>query len=274
MNVLFIGDVVGEPGRRAIAAHVPALRARHRLDLIVANAENIAGGAGVTRKDAEALLGLGVDVLTNGNHAWDKKEALDYIATQPRLLRPHNYPEGTPGSGWLVTETAAGHRVGILNLMGNVFMHPHLACPFGCAERALAEKPAEVRVVIVDFHAEATSEKTALGWHLDGRVSAVVGTHTHIPTADERVLPRGTGYITDVGMTGCYDSVIGMDTRKSLRRFVHKLPERFEVADGPGTLCAVLLDINEHSGRCRAVTRLRLPEEEVPAEEERRLRLA
>lgn len=260
MNLLFIGDVVGQPGRRAIANQLPDLRQRLKLDLVIANAENVADGAGITRKTANELFAAGVDVLSNGNHAWDKKEALEYILTEPRLLRPHNYPDGTPGTGWHVATTAAGTKVGILNLMGNVYMHPHLACPFAAADRALAAKPDDVKIVFVDLHAEVTSEKMAMGWYLDGRVSAVVGTHTHVPTADERLLPQGTGYITDVGMTGCYDSVIGMDTQKSLKRFVHKLPERFEVAEGLGTLCAVLLDINEQTGRCRAITRLRVSE--------------
>ncbi len=260
MNLLFIGDVVGQPGRRVISQQLPNLRSRMKLDLVVANAENIADGAGVTKKTAMQLLDAGVDVLTNGNHAWDKKEALEYIATEPRLLRPHNYPDGTPGTGWFVAATTAGHKVGILNLMGNVFMHPHLACPFSLADKTLAAKPDDVKIVLVDLHAEVTSEKMAMGWHLDGRVSAVVGTHTHVPTADERVFPKGTGYITDVGMTGCYDSVIGMDTEKSLKRFVQKLPERFEVAEGIGTICGVLLDINEQTGLCRAITRVRVSE--------------
>jgi len=260
MNLLFIGDVVGQPGRRAIADQLSTLRSRLKLDLVVANAENIADGAGITRKTANELFAAGVDVMTNGNHAWDKKEALEYITTEPRLLRPHNYPDGTPGTGWFVATVASGHKIGILNLMGNVFMHPHLACPFTAANRALAEKPDDIKMVLVDLHAEVTSEKMAMGWYLDGRVSAVVGTHTHVPTADERILPLGTGYITDVGMTGCYDSVIGMDTEKSLKRFVQKLPERFEVAEGVGTICGVLLDFNEHNGLCRGITRVRVTE--------------
>ena len=260
MNLLFIGDVVGQPGRRAVASQVPILRSRLKLDLIVANAENIADGAGVTKKTANELFDAGVDVLTNGNHAWDKKEALEYISTEPRLLRPHNYPKGTPGTGWRVATTSTGLKIGILNVMGNVFMHPHLACPFACVDQALADKPEDVKMVLVDMHAEVTSEKMALGWYLDGRVSAIVGTHTHVPTADERIFPKGSGYITDVGMTGCYDSVIGMNTQKSIKRFVHKLPERFEVAEGEGTLCGVLLDINEHTGLCRAITRVRVTE--------------
>ena len=260
MNLLFIGDVVGHPGRRVISEQLPALRNRLKLDLVVANAENIADGAGITKKTADELFAAGVDVMTNGNHAWDKKEALDYITTEPRLLRPHNYPEGTPGTGWFVTTIESGHKVGILNIMGNVYMHPALACPFATADRALATKPDDVNIVLVDLHAEVTSEKMAMGWFLDGRVSAMVGTHTHVPTADERVLPQGTGYITDVGMTGCYDSVIGMDTQKSLKRFVQKLPERFEVAEGIGTICGVLLDMNEHTGLCRTIARVRVSE--------------
>ncbi len=264
MKLLFIGDVVGLPGRRVIARELPRLRERLHLDLVVANAENVADGAGVTPKTAAELFDAGVDVLTNGNHAWDKKEALAYIATEPRLLRPYNYPDGTPGAGWYVAETAKG-KVGILNLLGSVFMHPHLPCPFTAADRALAAKPEDVKLVLVDLHAEVTSEKMGMGWYLDGRVSAVVGTHTHVPTADERILPKGTGYLTDAGMTGCYDSVIGMAIEKSLTRLIRKLPERFDVAEGPGTLYAVLFDLDVQTGRCRHVQRLRVEEGEAEA---------
>jgi metallophosphoesterase (TIGR00282 family) len=261
MQILFIGDVMGEPGLRVIESNLPTLRARLKPELVIANAENVAGGAGITRETAGRLLAAGVDVLTNGNHAWDKREALEYIRTEPRLLRPHNYPPATPGSGWHVVTTPAGHKVGVLNLLGTVFMHPSLGCPFAAAEQALAARPADVKIVFVDMHAEATSEKMAMGWFLDGRVTAVVGTHSHVPTADERVLPAGTAYLTDVGMTGCYDSVIGLNIQKSLKRFVHKLPERFDVADGPASLCAVLLDADPASGRARSLRRLRLEEE-------------
>lgn len=263
MKLLFIGDVMGEPGLRAVTAHVARLRKKHALDLVIANAENVAGGNGVTKQTAEALFAAGVDVLTNGNHAWDEREALDYIQGEPRLLRPHNYPPGTPGAGWFVATAAAGQPIGILNLLGNTFMEPRLGCPFRGADAALSSKPDEVKLVFVDIHAEATSEKMALGWYLDGRVSAVIGTHTHVPTADERVLPQGTGYLTDVGMSGCYDSVIGLKTEQSLQRFVHKLPARFEVAEGEGTLCAVLLDLDEANGRCRRIERIRLGESEL-----------
>jgi hypothetical protein len=263
MKLLFIGDVMGEPGLRAVNAHVARLREKHTLDLVVANAENVAGGNGVTKQTAEALFAAGVDVLTNGNHAWDKREALDYIQGEPRLLRPHNYPLGTPGEGWFVATTGAGHQVGILNLLGNTFMKPRLGCPFRSADQALAHKPSDLKLVLVDIHAETTSEKMAMGWYLDGRVSAVIGTHTHVPTADERILPKGTGFLTDAGMSGCYDSVIGLKTEQSLQRFVQKLPARFEIAEGIGTLCAVLLDLDEASGRCRHIERIRLDENAV-----------
>lgn len=261
MNLFFVGDIVGQSGRRVLLQHLPALRERLKLDFIVVNAENAAAGFGVTEKIAQEMFTAGVHVLSTGNHVWDKKEALDYIVKEPRLLRPHNYPEGTPGSGWYVAQTAGGVKVGVLNVMGVVFMHPMLSCPFESVQQALAKKPQDVNVVLLDFHAETTSEKMAMGWFCDGKVSAMVGTHTHVPTADERVLPQGTGYISDVGMTGCYDSVIGMDKDKSLKRFLSKLPERHEVAEGRGTLCAVVIDIDESTGKTRSIKRISLTEE-------------
>lgn len=263
MKLLFIGDVMGEPGLRVVRTQVPRLREQHSLDLVIANAENVAGGNGVTRETAEILFDAGVDVLTNGNHAWDKREALDYIRTEPRLLRPYNYPNGTPGAGWFVATAANGDKIGILNLLGTTFMEPKLSCAFRSADQALERKPQDVKLVFVDMHAETTSEKMALGWYLDGRVSAVIGTHTHVPTADERILPHGTGFLTDVGMTGCYDSVIGLKVEQSLERFVRKLPARFEVAEGKSSLCAVLLDLDETSGRCRHIERVRIDESEI-----------
>ena len=262
MNLLFIGDVMGAPGRRALAAHLHSLRSRRRLDLIVANAENVADGCGITADTARELFDLGIDVLTNGNHAWDKREALDYIKGEPRLLRPLNYPTGTPGAGWYVVDVR-GHKVGIANVLGTTFMHPQLSCPYRAVDEALAKKPDDVKVVLVDIHAETTAEKWAMGWYLDGRVSAVVGTHTHVPTADERVLPKGTAYITDVGMTGCYESVIGLDTQTALKRLVQKLPERFDTAEGRGTLCGVIIDIDEATGKSRSIRRLALDEPEI-----------
>ncbi len=261
MNLLFAGDVVGQSGRRVLLNALPALCGRLRIDLVVVNVENAAAGFGITEKIAQELLANGVHVMTTGNHVWDKKEALDFIAHEPRLLRPHNYPADVPGCGWYVAQTAAGDKVGIANVMGNVFMNPTLDCPFQCVDAVLSQRPDEVKIVLVDFHAETTSEKMAMGWHLDGRVSAMVGTHTHVQTADERILPLGTAYISDVGMTGCYDSVIGMEKQKVLRRFVQKLPERFEAAEGSATLCAVVIDIDERTGKSRSIKRLTLKED-------------
>lgn len=259
MNLLFIGDVVGIPGRRALAAHLPALRATLALDFVVANCENVAGGAGVTAETAAELLDRGVDVLTNGNHIWDEPEAFDYIAREPRLLRPHNYPESTPGSGWYVAQCGR-HRVGVLNVLGRMFMHPALDCPFRAADRALAQKPDDVRVVLVDIHAQAAGEKYALAWHLAGRVSAVVGSHMHVPTADERVLPGGTAYVTDVGMTGCYDSVVGLGIDNALKRLRDRIPAPWDTAEGPATLCGAVIDVDEDSGKSRAIRRIALAE--------------
>ena len=260
MNLLFVGDVIGRPGRRVLFQYLPELRQRLALDLVIINGENVAGGFGITEKVAQELFDHGVDVISNGNHAWDKKEALAFIAHEPRLLRPHNYPEETPGSGWIVVPTRNGHQVGVLNVMGTVFMHPALACPFRCADEALQHVPEDLKMIVVDFHAEATSEKMAFGWHVDGRVTAVVGTHTPVPTADARLLHHGTAYISDIGMTGCYDSVIGMNTEQSLGRFLSKLPERFEVANGKAKLCAVHIKINEDSGRSESIEHLQLEE--------------
>jgi 2',3'-cyclic-nucleotide 2'-phosphodiesterase len=261
VKLLFIGDVMGAPGQRVLAASLPALRKEMEADLVVCNAENVAQGCGVNGAGVRELLAAGVDVMTNGNHAWDKREAATFIGTEPRLMRPFNYPPGTPGTGWSVFTTPSGHRVGVLNLLGLVFMHPHLSCPFSAADAALAKKPADVKIVLIDFHAEATSEKYALGWHVDGRVSALVGTHTHVPTADERVLPGGTAYISDVGMTGTYDSVIGLDTKKALRRFIQKMPERFDPAEGRATLCGVIIDIDETTGKSRSIRRVAVSED-------------
>ncbi len=260
MYVLFIGDVMGLPGRRVLASQLPRLRDQLPIDLVIANAENAdASGAGITAAVARELFALGIDVLTNGNHVWDQSEAIEYIAQEPRMLRPHNYPRGTPGSGWYVAE-ANGTRVGILNLMGTVFMQPKLDSPFFVADNVLGEKPGGVNVVLVDFHAQQTLEKWAFAWYLDGRVSAVVGTHTHVPTADERVLPGGTAYISDIGMTGCYESVIGLEIQQTFRRMVHGLPEGFDPAEGEATLCAVLIDVDERSGKSRSIRRFALDE--------------
>ncbi|HAU41896.1 MAG TPA: TIGR00282 family metallophosphoesterase [Gammaproteobacteria bacterium] len=263
MKILFIGDVVGKSGRRALRRFLPELQDQTEADLTVVNAENAAGGFGVTAGVLEEFLEQSeIDVLTSGNHIWDKREALDLIQDEPRLLRPHNYPVGTPGSGWIVATASNGVQVGVLNIMGTVFMHPTLDCPFSSAHQALEKRPSDVKVVLVDFHAEATSEKVAMGWYLDGRVSAVVGTHTHVPTADERVLPQGTAHISDVGMTGCYNSVIGMETAGVLKRFVERVPERFEVASGSASVCGVIIDVDGTTGKSRSIARVRVNEKD------------
>ncbi len=256
--ILFVGDVVAKGGRRAVFSGLESLSAEYDIDLVVVNGENAAGGFGVTQSVVDEFFNHGVDVITTGNHAWDKREALGFIDDEPRLLRPENYPPGTPGRGWHLAVSRTGERVGVLNTMGRVFMHPDLDCPFRCADRVLESIPSDVKVILVDFHAEASSEKVAMGWYLDGRVSAVVGTHTHIPTADERVLPGGTAFISDVGMTGCYNSVIGMKTEGSLRRFLSKVPQRLEPATGVATFCGVLIDVDELTGKSRSIKRISL----------------
>src|ERR1044071_1504495 len=228
MNILFIGDIFASPGRRIVVDHLQDIIRTNNIDLAIANAENSAGGFGITPSIAEELLGLGLDVLTTGNHVWDKREVFDYLGRQPRLLRPANYPDG-PGSGVLVSRTASGIDYAVINLQGRVYM-PSTDCPFRKADQILQELPASVKVRFVDFHAEVTSEKIAMGWYLDGRVSALVGTHTHVPTADTRVLPGGTAYQTDCGMTGPYHSVIGVQTDIIIQRFLSGLPERMEAA--------------------------------------------
>ena len=261
-KILFIGDIVGRSGRRVLLNHLSELKLRHDIDCTIVNAENAAAGFGVTRAISSDLLEIGADVLTSGNHIWDKRETLEFIEGEPRLLRPENYPEGTPGKGWYKVQVN-DLSIGVLNTMGIVFMHPTLDCPFRCADRVLSTHLSGCDVVLVDFHAEASSEKVAMGWHLDGRVSAVVGTHTHVPTADERVLPGGTAFISDVGMTGCYDSIIGMKIEPSLKRFLHKVPERFEVSTGRGTLCGVVIEIDPATGRSTGIQRVRIDEPEL-----------
>jgi len=257
MNIFFIGDIVGAPGRRAVEELLPRVVDHYFIDLVVANGENASGGLGITPQVADQLLSQGIDLLTSGNHIWKHKEILPYLEETDRLLRPANYPPETPGRGFAIVETAAGERAAVLNLEGRVFMSP-LECPFRTAEQVLASLPKEVKVILVDMHAEATSEKQAMGWFLDGRVSAVVGTHTHVQTADERVLPGGTGYITDVGMTGPVDSVIGMKKEIILERFLTQRPQPFKVAAQNIQLQGVILKI-DGQGHCQELTRLHLP---------------
>ncbi len=257
LTVLLIGDVFGEPGRRALLGLLPRLRQAHEVDLVIANVENAAAGAGVTPPIAQAFLAGGVDVMTSGNHIWDKKEIFEYIAKENLLLRPANYPPGSPGVGSIVVK-AAGHQVAVLNLQGRVFM-PAVDCPFRKADEELPRLRDATRVIVVDMHGEATSEKQAMGWYLDGRVSAVIGTHSHVQTADERILPGGTAFLTDVGMTGPVDSVIGVAREIAIQRFLTGLPHRFEPAKGPAALHAALVRIDPDSGKAVEIRRVREP---------------
>lgn len=257
MKVLCIGDIMGEPGRRAAARVVPRLIAQRQIDAVIANGENVAGGFGVTPELAEELFEIGVSVITTGNHAWDKKEAVGYYSREPRLLRPANYPPGVPGNGSAVIETAGGERLGILQVMGRVYM-PTIDCPFQTAKRVVSRLKQETSAIIVDMHAEATSEKMAMGHFLDGEVVAVVGTHTHVQTADEQILPKGTAYITDIGMTGPLHSVIGVKKELAIEKFLTGMPRRFEVASGPSVFCAVLLELDPRLGKAIAFERIRL----------------
>lgn len=253
MNILFIGDIFASPGRRIVADHVEDIVKANSIDLVIANAENSAGGFGVTPTIAEDLFKLGVDVLTTGNHVWDKREIFDYLDRQPRLLRPANYPQG-PGKGVIAIRARNGIECAVLNLQGRTFMTP-IDCPFRAADRLLAELDPSIKVKFLDFHAEVTSEKVAMGWYLDGRVSAVIGTHTHIPTADTRVLPGGTAYQTDCGMTGPYRSVIGVDTPTILQKFLTGLPVRMEAARLSPELHSVIIDVDESTGLARGARR-------------------
>ncbi len=264
-TLLFIGDIVGRPGRDLLRHGLSALAAHHNVDLIIVNVENAASGHGITPDIATDLFEYGVHVMTGGNHTWDKKEIFPYIAKQPRMIRPANYPDGAPGLGRYVARAENGVMVGVINAMGRVFMTP-LDDPF----RVVLEQIDLVRadgaqLVFVDFHAEATSEKVAMGWHLDGKVTAVVGTHTHVQTADERVLPRGTAYITDVGMTGPHDSVIGVDRTAIVHRFLSAMPQRFETATENPRLNGVVVQADETTGLATSITRINLSLKELEA---------
>ena len=257
MKVLFIGDIFGEPGRRALARAVPRLVAQRQIDIVIGNGENAAGGFGITPELAEELFDLGLSVITTGNHAWDKKEILDFFPREPRLLRPANYPSGVPGNGSVVVESAGGEQLGVLQLMGRAYM-PTLDCPFQVAKKELAALKKRTAAVIVDMHAEATSEKMAMGHYLDGEVVAVVGTHTHVQTADDQILPKGTAYLTDIGMTGPLHSVIGVKKELAIEKFLTGMPRRFEVASGPSVFCAVLLELDARLGKALSIERIRI----------------
>ncbi len=259
MLILFIGDIIGEPGRKTVARHVPKLVRERGVDFVIANAENAAGGFGVTPDVAKELFAVGVHVITSGNHIWDKREIIEYIKTEPRLLRPANYPKGAPGGGSVVVTAPSGEKIGVLQLMGRVAM-PTLDCPFRVGRHEVEKLRQEARTIIVDMHAEATSEKTAMGWYLDGDVSGVFGTHTHVQTADERILPKGTAYLTEVGMVGPTESVIGIKKEIAIEKFLTQMPRRFEVAPGPCVFSAVLFEVDTAVGKALSIERLRIPD--------------
>ncbi|MGO9246095.1 MAG: TIGR00282 family metallophosphoesterase [Verrucomicrobiia bacterium] len=258
MKILFIGDVVGKPGRRAVATLVPRLREERDIDFVIANGENSAHGAGLTASTVDALLTSGVDVITSGDHVWDQKEVYEVIEREPRLLRPLNFPPSAPGKGSTVVRLDGLPPVGVLNLIGRVFM-PNTDCPFRAAEAEVARLLTQTKIIIVDLHAEATSEKIAMGRFLDGKVSAVIGTHTHVATADEHVLPKGTAYLSDAGMCGPHDSVLGRDVGAVLQRFLTQMPQKMEVAEGDVALCGAIIDVDETTGRARSIERIRIP---------------
>jgi len=254
MNILFIGDIFASPGRKIVADHLRDIQQTQRIDLSIANAENAAGGFGITPSIADELFAVGLDVLTSGNHIWDKKEIYTYLARQPRLLRPANYAAEAPGGGMVVVQAHNGIDCAILNLQGRVFM-PSTDCPFRKADQMLGSLAPDVKVRLLDFHAELTSEKMAMGWYLDGRVSAVLGTHTHVPTADTRILPGGAAYQTDVGMTGPYDSVIGVQKDLIIQRFLTSLPARMEPAKGSVEFHSVIISVDPSTGRALSMKR-------------------
>jgi 2',3'-cyclic-nucleotide 2'-phosphodiesterase len=255
IRILFLGDVMGEPGRRAVTEWLPKLKEELALDFTIVNGENSAAGRGITPKICIALMRAGAAVVTTGDHAWDQKEIIGYLPTEPRLLRPANYPPGVPGSGTIVLETKKG-KVGVINLQGRVFMNPPLDNPFPCISTLVEEMRQETPVIFVDFHAEATSEKVAMGWHLDGKVSAVVGTHTHVPTADERILPGGTAFLCDAGMCGPEDSCIGSQIEPVLERYLTGMPARFGIGRGRVRLNGVLVDVDATTGKATHIERV------------------
>lgn len=257
MNILFIGDIFGKPGRRVLRERLAGIKKKHDIEFTIANGENAADGAGITPSQVDELCGLGVDLVTTGDHIWDRRELVPTLTGETRLLRPSNYPEGVPGRGAAVVQTATGHKLGVLNLQGRTFMFKQtLDEPFRHARREIARMKQETPVVIVDFHAEATSEKVAMGWYLDGEATAVLGTHTHVQTADERILPKGTAYLTDVGMTGPADSVIGLDQEHVLEKFLNQMGPKWEVATGRMQVCAAVVAVDEKTGQASAITRI------------------
>ena len=265
IRLLFLGDIVGKPGRELVRRGLPSLIEHHNVDLVIANAENSAAGRGITREIGDQLLNWGVDVMTSGNHIWAQREAIDYIGAEARLLRPANFPAGVPGNGSYLARTAQGRPVGVINVMGRVFMQ-ELDNPFQRVLEEIEAMRSRTRIIFVDFHAEATSEKIAMGWHLDGKVTAVIGTHTHVQTADEQILPGGTAYLTDVGMTGPHDGVIGVDKRPVIDKFLRGMPVRMETATGNPRLNGILIAADEATGKATSIQRLSLSAKELEHE--------
>jgi hypothetical protein len=260
LNLLIIGDIIGRAGRRALHDHLPRLINAHQIDFVIANGENLAAGFGLNIKLADEMFELGVNVLTNGNHCWDQRDFLNQIDDDDRLIRPMNFSAYAPGRGWTVQETGSGHKIAVINLIGQVFMGGAAwDCPFSAVEQALDEIPEDVSAVIVDMHAEASSEKVGMGWFLDGRASLVYGTHTHIPTCDETILPDGTAYQSDIGMTGSYQSVIGMKVEGALKRMVQKLPQRFEAVERNASIFATLVEIDPYTRKATSIERIHIP---------------
>ena len=257
MRILFIGDIIGDVGRKLISKHLDSLIDEYRINLVIANGENAAGGFGITPKIADDLLSVGINVITSGNHIWDKKEIVPYIEKERRLLRPANYPDGVPGSGDITVYTDSRDRVAVVNLAGRVFMG-NFDCPFRWFRRELPRLKASADAIIVDFHAEATSEKLAFGWFVDGDAAAVIGTHTHVQTADEQILPKGTAYITDAGMTGPANSVIGIEKEMIIDKYLTLMPRRFEVAKGHPVISGVVIDIDKKDGKAVSIERLQI----------------
>ncbi len=259
LNLLIIGDIIGKAGRRALHDHLPGLINTHQIDFVIANGENLAAGFGLNIKLADEMFELGVNVLTNGNHCWDQRDFLNQIDDDDRLIRPMNFSTYAPGRGWTIQETGSGYKIAVINLIGQVFMGATWDCPFSAVEQALDEIPEDVSAIIVDMHAEASSEKMGMGWFLDGRASLVYGTHTHIPTCDETILPGGTAYQSDIGMTGSYQSIIGMKVEGALRRMVQRLPQRFEAVEHSASIFATLVKIDPHTRKATSIERIHIP---------------
>jgi metallophosphoesterase (TIGR00282 family) len=254
MNILFIGDIIGKPGRKITRALLPKIKEEYKINYVIANGENSAGGFGIVPNVVDELCSLGINTITTGNHVWDKKEIMEFLDKDERIIRPINFPEGAPGKGIRI-DVVNGNKIAVINVMGRTYLS-YLDCPFRTTKKVIDEIKNDVKIIVIDFHAEITSEKQAFGWFFDGVVSAVIGTHTHVPTADERILPKGTGYITDVGMTGAYDSVIGIRKEIALKRFLLQMPAKFYISAGDVKFSAIFLEVDENDGKTKRIERI------------------